>query len=104
VATQASSGFIVINNNSYLMEEKTSQRKLIGYRFSEKGYEAEYLNISISELGLNNSADIDIALLVVDNILLVADGVKFIALNTASVGERWQIGLDSSKAAVKVDY
>ena len=68
----------------------------MGYSFSQDGYAEDGKNVSIRSLGLNDSSDNDIGLLVIDEVLVVTDGVVFVGIDTKDMRISWTIAVDAA--------
>jgi hypothetical protein len=90
---------LLVNDKDYLIDQN-STRTILAYSFSESGYVENPKNITIKNLGLNDSDLMDIALLTVNNVLIVTDGVKFVGIDEKNISNFWPIKLNETK----IDY
>ena len=92
-----------MSNNDYLLDQNTTSRVLLAYSFSEDGYAEDTKNVSLRSLGLNDSSDNDVAMLVVDEVLIVTDGVVFVGVDAKNMSNSWPIVV-SNEGIPNKDY
>lgn len=97
--------YLLINDKNYLVDQKMT-RVLQSYSFNEIGFGEDAKNITVKDLGLNDSELIDIALLSVNNVLIATDGVKFVGIDATNFSKFWGISLGKPvvNESLKVDY
>lgn len=79
ISTSTQTAFLLINDKSYIIDQNFT-RTIVLYEFTDTGYAEIPKNITVKSLGLNDSDEIDIAMLAVDKVLIVTDGVKFVGI------------------------
>lgn len=86
--------FAIVSNTTYDQDQKQVARLLVAYHFTDTTLTQSTHNITVQDLGLNSSEVFDILLVMVNNQLIVTDGVKLVWVNTTNFSNHHEIGID----------
>ena len=95
--------FAVTSDRSYSQDQKKTNRLLVRFDFNTTNISKSTQNISVSQLGLNSSETLNIMLLVIEDRVLITDGVKLVSVNAKDFSQHQEVPVDL-KGAQKHNY